>query len=150
MLGGCRRRMLGWRWRRRQSRRWRRRLSRRWRRRRRGCGCSWRHNGVEDLVDGMIRVDGGDVFSVKGASLFERREGWVGCSRGEGDLESLAEDVFRNVTPQVDVGLAGCEELLLGKVELSRLRPLLMFFFQKGSLTSHDRVEGLHVRFYHG
>ena len=96
-------------------------MSWRWRRRRRGCGCSWRHNGVEDLVDGMIRVDGGDVFSVKGASLFERREGWVGCSRGEGDLESLAEDVFRNVTPQVDVGLAGCEKLLLGEVEFARL-----------------------------
>ena len=111
---------MGWRWRRRQSRRWRRRLSRRWRRRRRGCGCSWRHNGVEDLVDGMIRVDGGDVFSVKGASLFERREGWVGCSRGKGDLEALAEDFFGDAEPQVDVGLAGCKEFLLGEVDFTR------------------------------
>ena len=69
----------------------------------------------------MIRVDGGDVFSVKGASLFERREGWVGCSRGEGELKAFAEDFFRDAKPQVDVGLAGCEKLLLGEVEFARL-----------------------------
>ena len=94
------------------------------RRRRRSCGCSRWHDGIEELEDGVVCVYGGEVFSVKGASFFERREGWVGCSRGEGDLEPLAEDVFGNVTPQVDVGLAGCEELLLSRVEFSHLRPL--------------------------
>ena len=92
----------------------------RWRKRR-SCGCSWRHDGVEDLIYGVICVDGGEILPIKGASFFERREGGVGYSRGEGDLESLAEDVFRNVTPQVDVGLAGCEKLLLGEVEFARL-----------------------------
>ena len=119
MLGGCRRRMFGWRWRRRQSGRRRRRLDGRWRRRR-SCGCSWRHDGVEDLINRIICVDRGEIFSIKGASFFERREGWVGYSRGEGDLEPLAEDVFGNIKPQVDVGLAGCEEFLLGKVEFTR------------------------------
>ena len=68
----------------------------------------------------MIRVDGGEVFSVKGASFFERREGWVGFSGGEGELKALAEDFFGDVEPQVDVGLAGCEEFLLGEVDFTR------------------------------
>ena len=95
-------------------------MDRRWRRRR-SCGCSWWHDGVEDLVYGGICVDGSEILPIEGASFFERRERWVGCSRGEGDLETLAEDVFGNVTPQVDVGLAGCEKLLLGEVEFARL-----------------------------
>ena len=89
------------------------------RRRRRSCGCSWRHDGIEDLVDGVVGVDGCEVFSVKGASFFERRKGWVGCSRGEGDLKTLAEDFFRDGEPQVDVGLAGCEPFLLGGVDFT-------------------------------
>ena len=91
----------------------------RWRRRR-SCRWSWRHDGIEDLVDGVICVDGGEILPIKGATFFERRKGGVGYSRGEGDLESLAEDVFRNVEPQVDVGLAGCEEFLLGEVDFTR------------------------------
>ena len=116
-------------------------MSWRWRRRRRGCGCSWRHNGIEDLVDGMIRVDGGDVFSVKGASLFERREGWVGFSRGEGDLETLAKDFFGDGKPKVDVGLAGCKPFLLGGVDFACFRPLFMLFFEEGALACEYCVE---------
>ena len=68
----------------------------------------------------MICVDGGEIFSIEGARLFERRKGWVGFSRGEGDFEAFAEDFFGDGKPQVDVGLAGCEELLLGGVDFTR------------------------------
>ena len=87
---------------------------------RRSCGCSWRHDGIEDLIYRAICVDRGEIFSIKGTSFFERREGWVGCSRGEGELKASAEDFFRDAKPQVDVGLAGCEEFLLGEVEFAR------------------------------
>ena len=87
---------------------------------RRSCGCSWRHDGIEDLIYRAICVDRGEIFSIKGTSFFERREGWVGCSRGEGDLKALAEDFFGDAKPQVDVGLAGCEEFLLGEVDFTR------------------------------
>ena len=94
-------------------------MDRRWRRRR-SSGCGWRHDGIEEFVDVVICVDGGEIFSIKGARLFERRKGWVGFSRGEGDLKALAEDFFGDGKPQVDVGLAGCEEFLLGEVEFIR------------------------------
>ena len=68
----------------------------------------------------MVCVYGGDVFSVKGAGLFEWREGWVGFSRGEGDLKTLAEDFFGDGKPKVDMGLAGCEPFLLGGVDFTR------------------------------
>ena len=47
------------------------------------------------------------------------------------------------------MGLAGCEELLLGRVDFARPRPLFMFFFQIFSLAPHDVVEGFEVRLYH-
>ena len=50
-------------------------------------------------------------------------------SGGEAQVEPLAEDVFGYFVPEVDVGLAGCEELLLGRVDFARPRPLFMFFF---------------------
>ena len=124
-------------------------MDRRWRRRR-SCGCSWWHDGIEELVDGVICIDGGDVFSVKGAGFFERREGWVGFSRGEGDLEALAEDFFGYGEPQVDVGLAGCEPFLLGGVDFTRFGPLFVLFFEEGALACKYCVEGVHVCFYNG
>ena len=48
------------------------------------------------------------------------------------------------------MGLAGCEELLLGKVEFTRLRPLLVFLFKKFALASHDGIKRLHVGLYYG
>ena len=108
-------------------------MDRRWRRRR-SSGCGWWHDGIEEFVDVVICVDGGEIFSIKGARLFERRKGWVGFSRGEGDLESLAEDFFGYGEPQVDVGLAGCEPFLLGGVDFTRFGPLFVLFFEEGAL----------------
>ena len=98
----------------------------------------------------MIRVDGGEIFSIKGARLFERRKGWVGFSRGESDFETLAEDFFGYGEPQVDVDLAGCEPFLLGGVDFTRFGPLFVLFFEEGALACKYCVEGVHVRFYDG
>ena len=118
----------------------RRRLDRRWRRRR-SCGCSRWHDGVEELEDGVVCVYGGEVFSVKGAGFFERRKGWVGLSRGEGDFEAFAEDFFGDGKPKVDVGLAGCEPFLLGGVDFACFRPLFVFLFEEGALACEYCVE---------
>ena len=67
----------------------------------------------------MVCVYGGEVFCIEGAGFFERRKGWVGFSRGEGDLETLAKDFFGDGKPKVDVGLAGCEPFLLGGVDFA-------------------------------
>ena len=115
-------------------------MDRRWRRRR-SSGCGWWHDGIKEFVDVVICVDGGEIFSIKGARLFERRKGWVGFSRGESDFETLAEDFFGYGEPQVDVGLAGCEPFLLGGVDFACFRPLFVFLFEEGALACEYCVE---------
>ena len=73
------------------------------------------HDGVEDLVDVVVGVDGVNVIFVERASLFEGGRGWVvgSCAAL---VESGGEYFLGDLIPDVDVGLARREPFFLGGI----------------------------------
>ena len=78
-----------------------------------------RHDGVEELVDGIICIDGINVVLVEGSSFFERGRGRVIGSCVSGMVKAGGESLLCNLVPEIDVGLAGREPFFLGGVKFA-------------------------------